>query len=104
MINFVVAAELKQIKKMSKIKYTEDQVRFILDNYIKDEAICVKETGHSLGSIKLMLQNIGATYGFVNFSEGNPMYTIIADEYREKNLVFGEPMTKKSFCTRFGII
>jgi len=100
----VVAAELKQIKKMSKIKYTEEQVRFILDNYIKNETLCVKETGHSLGSIKLMLQNIGATYGFVNFSEGNPMYTIIADEYREKNLVFGEPMTKKSFCTRFGII
>ena len=89
---------------MSKIKYTEDQVRFILDNYIKDEAICVKETGHSLGSIKLMLQNIAATYGFVTFSEGNPMYTKIADKYRESNPVFGEPMSKKSFCTRFGII
>ena len=104
MINFVAAVELKQIKKMSKIKYTEDQVRFILDNYIKDEALCVKETGHSLGSIKLMLQNIAATYGFVTVSEGNPMYTKIADEYRESNPVFGEPMSKKSFCTRFGII
>ena len=51
-----------------------------------------------------MLLNIGATYGVVNFSEGNPMYTRIADEYREKNLVFGESMTKKSFCMRFGII
>jgi hypothetical protein len=50
------------------------------------------------------LQNIGATYGFLNFSEGNPMYTIIADEYREANQVLGKPMSKKSFCIRFGII
>ena len=55
--------------------YTEEQVRFILDNYIKNEDRCVRETGHSLGSIKLMLQNIAATYGLVNFGTGNPMYT-----------------------------
>ncbi len=89
---------------MEKVKYTEHQVRFILDNYIKNENLCVKETGHSLGSIKLMLQNIGATYGFLNFSEGNPMYTRIADEYREINQVLGLPMSKKSFCIRFGLI
>tara|TARA_B110000503_G_C7090445_1_gene389170 strand:- start:378 stop:653 length:276 start_codon:yes stop_codon:yes gene_type:complete len=89
---------------MSKVKYTEEQVRFILDNYIKNETLCVKETGHSLGSIKLMLQNIGATYGVVNFSEGNPMYTRIADHFREENPVFKEPMSKRSFCVRFGII
>lgn len=89
---------------MKKIKYTECQVRFILDNYIKNENLCVSETGHSLGSIKLMLQNIGATYGFVNFSEGNPMYSKIADEYREANQIFDKPMSKKSFCIRFGII
>ena len=53
-------------------KYTKEEVRFILDNYIKNEDLCVKETGHSLSSIKLMLQNIGATYGLVNFGEGNP--------------------------------
>ena len=87
-----------------KIKYTEEQVRFILDNYIKNEKLCIRETGHSLGSIKLMLQNIGATYGFVNFSEGNPMYSKIADEYREVNHIFDKPMSKKSFCIRFGII
>jgi hypothetical protein len=51
-----------------------------------------------------MLQNIAATYGLVNFGTGNPMYTKIADEYRERNKVFGETMTKKSFCMRFGII
>ena len=89
---------------MEKIKYTEEQVRFILDNWIKNENICIKETGHSYGSIKLMLQNIGASYGFCNFSTGNPMYTKIADEYRVDNPKFGEPMTKKSFCVRFDII
>ena len=51
-----------------------------------------------------MLQNIGATYGFLNFGLGNPMYSQIADEYREKNQIFGEAMTKKSFCMRFSII
>ena len=84
-------------------KYTERR-RFILDNYIKNERLCVKETGHSLSSIKLMLQNIGATYGLVNFGEGNPMYTRIADEYRKDNPMFGEPMSEKSFCIRFGVI
>ena len=88
----------------NKVKYTEEQVRFILENYINNEDICVKETGHSMSSIKLMLQNIGATYGFLNFSKGNAMYSKIADEYRERNKVFGETMTKKSFCMRFGII
>jgi hypothetical protein len=85
-------------------KYTEEDVRFILDNYIKNERLCVKETGHSLNSIKLMLQNIGATYGLVNFGEGNPMYTRIANEYRKDNPMFGEPMSEKSFCIRFGVI
>jgi hypothetical protein len=90
---------------MDKVKYTEEQLRFILDNFTKNESLCVSETGHSLGSIKLMLQNIGASYDFLNFSVGNPMYTRIADEYRENNPVFGdEPMSKKSFCIRFGII
>ena len=89
---------------MEQVTYTEDHVRYILDNYIKNEDKCVEETGHSLSSIKLMLQNIGATYGFLNFSKGNPMYTRIADEYRKNNPVLGETMSEKSFCMRFGII
>jgi hypothetical protein len=89
---------------MEKVKYTEEQVRFILDNWIKKEALCIKETGHSSSSITLMLQNIGASYGFINFSKGNPMYSRIADEFRDKNKINGETMTKHSFCVRFGII
>jgi len=86
------------------MKYTTEQLRFILDNYINNEDLCVRETGHSLSSIKLMLQNIAATYGFLNFSKGNPLYTEVADQYRKDNPVFGEPMSKKSFCIKFGII
>jgi len=89
---------------MSKIDYTEDHVRFILNNFIKNEDLCVSETGHSLSSIKLMLQNIGATYGLLNFSKGNPMYAKIADEYRINNKVFGKEMSKEAFCMRFGIL
>ena len=86
------------------MEYTREQIRFILDNYIKNEDLCVRETGHSLASIKLMLQNIGATYGFLNFSKGNPLYTEVADQYRKDNPVFGEPMITRSFCMRFGVI
>jgi hypothetical protein len=89
---------------MQKVKYTEKQIRFILDNYLKNETLCIKESGHSLGSIKLMLQNIGATYGLLNFSIGNPMYTKVANEYREENKVLGKTMSEKSFCIRFGLI
>ena len=51
-----------------------------------------------------MLQNVGATYGLVNFGEGNPMYTRIANEFRKDNPMFGEPMSEKSFCIRFGVM
>ena len=84
--------------------YTEEDVRFILDNYIKNQNLCVRETEHSLSSIKLMLQNISATYGFINFGKGNPMYTRVADQFREENQIFDKPMSKKSFCMRFGVI
>jgi hypothetical protein len=46
-----------------------------------------------------MLQNIGATYGFLNFSEGNPMYTRVADGYRDINQVLGLPMSKNHFVS-----
>ena len=93
-----------EANKSNHVNYTEEHVRFILNYYRTNEELCVNETGHSISSIKLMLQNIGATYGFLNFSKGNPMYARIADEYRKKNLVHNEIMSKKSFCMRFGII
>lgn len=87
------------------MKYTQEQIRFILDNYINNEDVCVKETRHTLSSIKLMLQNIGYTYGLVRkFSKGNPLYTQVADEYRVDNPRFGEPMREEVFCKKFGII
>ena len=88
----------------TKKPYTEEQIRYILENYLKNEDSCMTETGHSLGSIRLMLQNIAATYGLANVGTCNPMYSKIADEYRESNRVFGLTMPKKSFCMRFGII
>jgi hypothetical protein len=45
-----------------------------------------------------MLRNIAATYGFVNFNKGNPMYTRIANEYRNENLVHGKPCQKNHFA------
>jgi hypothetical protein len=80
------------------------QIRFILNNYIEDEQLCVRETGQSSSSIKAMFQNIAASYGFNKFSTGAKLYTELADEYREQNKIFGKTMTKKSFCLRFGVI
>ena len=48
--------------------------------------------------------SLQAVFDHVNFGTGNPMYTKIADEYRENNPKFGKPMSKKSFCIRFSII
>ena len=63
--------------------YTREHVTFILNNWIKNEKLCVEKTGHSLSSIKLMLQNIGASYGFLNFGTGNPMCTLFNLNTRE---------------------
>ena len=84
---------------MPKVKYTEDHVRFILKHFIKSEELCVKETGHSLGSIKLMLQNIGATYGFLNFGLGNPMYSQIFDSFLDIHLLFESTLDWVIQCT-----
>lgn len=54
----------------------------------------MQETGYSLVSTKLMLQNIATIYGFLNFSKDNPLYTEVVDQYKEDNPVFEEPMTK----------
>ena len=86
-----------------KTEFSKDQVIFILENYLSDETLCVNKTGKSLDKIKLLLQYIGASYDFINFSKGIPMYSQLADAYREKNHLFGKAMTKKSFCMRFGI-
>ena len=86
-----------------KTEFSKDQVIFILENYLSDETLCVNKTGKSLDKIKLLLQYIGASYDFINFSKGIPMYSQLADAYREKNQLFGKAMTKKSFCMRFGI-
>ena len=81
-----------------------EQIRFILNNYLENEQLCVRETGQSSSSIKAMFQNIAASYGFNKFSTDAKLYTELADEYREQNKIFGKTMTKKSFCLRFGVI
>ena len=34
---------------MGKVEYTESHIRFILDNWNKDEDLCIKKTGTSYG-------------------------------------------------------
>ena len=41
----------------NKVKYTREHIEFILKNYITNPELCVKETGHSKSSIKMMLGN-----------------------------------------------
>ena len=91
-------------KEQVKQRYNEMKVWYILNNYIHNEDKCVEVTGHSLASIRAMFRNIAYDYTGKGLKNGNPMYTRMADKYREENKVWGKPMTKKSFCVRFGII
>ena len=85
-------------------EYTDSVIKYLLGG-----------TGfrHSVNSIRFILLEIARDYGFeVNdigiklrrYSNRNvSRYTDIADEYRESNPEFGKPMSKKSFCKRFGL-
>ena len=41
----------------NKVKYTREHIEYILKNYRAYPEECVKETGHSISSIKMMLGN-----------------------------------------------
>ena len=101
--NIVKALKAFIAQPRNKNLYTKETVRFILENYLKNSNKCVEVTGHSLHSIKCMLKNIAYDYGYtsIGLKNGNPMYTEVANEYRNEHLFFNEPMSKKRFIFKF---
>ena len=68
-----------------RVKYTREQIEFILENYVVNPDKCVQVTGHSIGSIKSVLQNISYDYTGEGLSHGSKMYTEVCDLFRAKN-------------------
>ena len=45
------------VEKKDRTLYTREHIEFILDNFRTNPQLCVKQTGHSMSSIKMMLGN-----------------------------------------------
>ena len=72
-------------KMKNKKNWTEEQVEFVLENYVVNPNKCVNITGHSLGSIKALLKNISYDYTGKGLANGNPMYTEVCTKFMLKN-------------------
>jgi hypothetical protein len=86
---------------MDKVKYTEEQIKFILENYRMKPELCVKETGHSVSSIKMMLGNAVSRLSGNNTFLGSEMYAEVVKEYLESHPVFDKPMSIEKFKSLF---
>lgn len=84
-----------------KIPYTTGHIEFILKNYRRDPDLCVKETGHSISSIKMMLGNAVSRLSGESTFLGNPMYAEVVQKYLDDNPSFGKPMSVKKFKALF---
>ena len=69
----------------NKVKYTREHIEFILKNYITNPGLCVKKTGHSKSSIKMMLGNaVSRLSGGTTFL-GSELYAEVVQAYLEAN-------------------
>ena len=85
----------------NRVKYTRKHIEYILKNYRTDPEQCVRETGHSSSSIKMMLGNaVSRLSGNSNFL-GSEFYAEVVQEYLEDNPANGKPMTIKKFKMLF---
>jgi len=79
----------------NKTEWTEEDLMYVFNNYLNnytrwtdDNDCCIKETNHSMGSIKLMLINVASSKGiekYTNMCKGNPLYERVADSFISKN-------------------
>ena len=85
----------------NKVKYTREHIEFILKNYITNPALCVKETGHSKSSIKMMLGNAVSRLSGESTFLGAELYAEVVQEYLEANPRFNKPMSIEKFKLLF---
>lgn len=88
-------------KKNERITYTKDHIEFILENYRTNPQLCVRETGHSMSSIKMMLGNAVSRLSGNDTYLGSELYAEVVQDYLERNTTFGKPMSIEKFRLLF---
>ena len=86
-----------RMKQKNKVPYTREHIEFILKNYITNPLLCVKETGHSNSSIKMMLGNAIRRISGKDTFLGSELYAEVVREYLEANSKFGKHMSIEKF-------
>ena len=86
----------------NRVKYTREHIEYILKNYRAYPEECVKETGHSISSIKMMLGNAVSRLSDETTFLGSELYAEVVQEYLEANPnIYGKPMSIEKFRMLF---
>lgn len=88
-------------KKRKKTPYTREQIEFILENYRKDPQLCVKKTGHSESSIKMMLGNAVSRLEGKDTFLGSELYAEVVNDYLNEHPSNNKPMSLEKFKALF---
>ncbi len=83
------------------VKYTRSQIEFILEHWRSNPELCVKETGHSSASIKMMLGNAYQRLSGGSKFLGSELYAEVVQDYLEANPIFNRPMSIEKFKALF---
>lgn len=84
-----------------RVEYTREHIEFILENFRNNPKLCVKQTGHSMSSIKMMLGNAVSRLSGKDTYLGSELYADVVKDYLERNTAFGKPMSIEKFKLLF---
>jgi hypothetical protein len=85
-----------------RVKYTRGHIEYILKNYRAYPEKCVRETGHSISSIKMMLGNAVSRLSGETTFLGSELYAEVVQAYLEANPnSYGKPMSIEKFNMLF---
>jgi hypothetical protein len=85
----------------NRVKYTREHIEFILKNYRTNPKLCIKETGHSDSSIRMMLGNAVSRLSGESTFLGSELYAEVINEYLMANPSYGKPMSIEKFKSLF---
>ena len=88
-------------KQNKRVTYTREHIEFILENYRTNPQLCIKETWHSISSIKMMLGNAVSRLSGNDTYFGSELYAEVVQDYLERNTAFGKPMSIEKFRLLF---
>ena len=88
-------------KQNERVTYTMEHIEFILENFRNKPELCVRETGHSISSIKMMLGNAVSRLSGNDTYLGSELYADVVKDYLDRNPAFGKPMSIEKFKLLF---